>query len=208
MKTIYLIRHSAPFIEIDNYIDYKLVSWKDYNRNMILSREGEENAKKLCNIEELKDLDEIYSADSFRALGTAKYVSEMNNLKIKLDDRINERELGINTISEIPENFQIDSFNNKDLKYKSGESLNEVDKRFNSFINDKLKNNNKIALFIHGIIMMSYLQNNTDFSFDGKNMKLIFNNKEIYNNKMKTPMIFKINYDNNKIIDIEEISYE
>ena len=110
----------------------------------------------------------------------------MNNLKIKLDDRINERELGINTISEIPENFQIDSFNNKDLKYKSGESLNEVDKRFNSFINDKLKNNNKIALFIHGIIMMSYLQNNTDFSFDGKNMKLIFNNTEIYNNKMKT----------------------
>lgn len=46
IKTIYLIRHSAPFIEIENYSDYKNVSWEDYNRNMILSPLGEENAKK------------------------------------------------------------------------------------------------------------------------------------------------------------------
>ncbi len=44
MKTIYLIRHSAPFVGIENYEDYKNVPWSDYNRNMILSREGEENA--------------------------------------------------------------------------------------------------------------------------------------------------------------------
>ena len=50
MKTIYLIRHSAPFIDIDNYKDYKNASWDDYNRNMILSPLGEENAKKLCDI--------------------------------------------------------------------------------------------------------------------------------------------------------------
>ena len=66
MKTIYLIRHSAPFVEIENYEDYKNVLWSDYNRNMILSSEGEENAKKLCNVEELKHLDAIYSADSFQ----------------------------------------------------------------------------------------------------------------------------------------------
>ena len=104
MKTIYLIRHSAPFVEIENYDDYKNVPWSDYNRNMILSSEGEEKAKKLCKIDELKDLDAVYSADSFRAIGTAKYVAEMNNLKIKLDSRINERNLGVSTISELPEN--------------------------------------------------------------------------------------------------------
>ena len=207
MKTIYLIRHSAPFVEIENYDDYKNVPWSDYNRNMILSSEGEEKAKKLCNIDELKHLDAVYSADSFRAICTAKYVTEINNLKIKLDNRINERNLGVNTISELPENQTLESFKNKDYKFGTGESLNEVDKRFNSFINEVLESNyNNIALFIHAIIMMSFLQNNTNFSFDGKNMRLLFNNKEIYNDKMKNPMGFKIEYENNIIVDIKEIS--
>ena len=207
MKTIYLIRHSAPFVEIDNYTDYKNVPWNDYNRNMILSSEGEEKSKKLCKIKELKNIDVLYSADSFRAIGTAKYVAEMNNLKIKLDSRINERNLGVNTISELPDNQTLHSFTNKDYKFGTGESLNEVDERFNSFIDDVLKSNcSKIALFIHGIIMMSFLQNNADFSFDGKNMKLIFNNKEIYNDKMKSPMVFKIDYDNNnRLSNIEYV---
>ena len=206
MKTIYLIRHSAPFVEYENYPDHKTAPWKDYNRNMILSCEGEENAKKLCNIEELKELDEIYSADSFRAIGTAKYVSEMNNLNIILDDRINERDLGVEKIGDLPDNFQGDSFNNKDFKYGSGESLNEVDKRFQLFLDEILDSkNNKIALSIHGIIMMSFLQNNTIFSYDGNKMKLIFNDKVIYDDKMKNPMVFKIEYDNKNIVNIEEI---
>ena len=209
MKTIYLIRHSAPFIEIENYDDYENVLWNDYNRNMILSSEGEENAKKLCELDELRNLDAVYSADSFRAIGTAKYVAEMNNLKIKLDERINERNLGVKTISELPKNQTITSFSNKDYKFGTGESLNEVDIRFNSFITDLLNDtNSRVALFIHGIIMMSFLQNNTEFSFDGKNMKLIFNDKEIFNDKMKNPMVFKIDYDANEIINIEFIDYE
>lgn len=204
MKTFYLIRHSAPFVEIENYEDYKSVSWNDYNRNIILSSEGEEKAKKLCELEELKNLDVIYAADSYRAIGTAKYVAEMNNLKIRLDSRINERNLGVKTINELPENQTLESFNNKDYKFGTGESLNEVDNRFNSFINELLEsNNNRIALFIHGIIMMSFLQNNTDFSFDGKAMKLLFNGKQIYNDKMKNPMVFRISYDNNKLLNIE-----
>ena len=133
-KEIYLIRHSAPFVEIDNYSDYKNVNWEDYNRNMILSSEGESNAKRLCELDELKNIDEIYSSDSFRAIGTAKYIAELNNLKIKLDSRINERNLGINTINDLPQNFSQDSFNNKELKMPIGESLKEVDNRFISFI--------------------------------------------------------------------------
>ena len=206
MKTIYLIRHSAPFVEIDNYSDYKNVLWDDYNRNMILNSEGEEKAKKLCNIKDFKKIDAVYSSDSFRAIGTAKYVAEMNRLKIKLDSRINERNLGVNTIGELPNNQTLDSFDNKNYKFGNGESLNEVDSRFNSFINDLLVSDyNKIALFIHGIIMMSFLQNNTEFSYNGKNMRLVYNNKEIYNGKMINPMIFKITYNNNKLSNIEYI---
>ena len=37
-------------------------------------------------------------------------------------------------------------------------------------------------------------------------MKLLFNNKVIYNDKTKNPMIFKIEYDKETIVSIEEIS--
>ena len=207
MKTIYLIRHSAPFVEIYNYEDYNNSSWKECNKNMILSVEGEENAKKICNIEEMKKVDDIYSSNSFRAIGTAKYLASQNNLKIKLDDRINERELGVNKISELPNNFTLDSFNNKDLKVGFGESLNEVDKRLDAFLKEILLSDKKnIALFIHGIMMLSFLQNNFDFNFDGLNLKLSFNNKIICDDKMKNPMIFKITFDDNKIVNIEYIN--
>lgn len=202
-KEIYLIRHSAPFIEIDNYNDYKNVNWDDYNRNMILSSEGENNAKKLCELDELKNIDEIYSSDSFRAIGTAKYIAEINNIKIKLDNRINERNLGIKTINDLPVNFSQDSFNNKELKILNGESLNEVDNRFNCFIKDILNSNNKkVVLSIHGIILMSFLQTICDFEFDGQKFIINFNGKEVMNRKLKNPDVFKLIYEGNDIIDI------
>lgn len=202
-KEIYLIRHSAPFIEIDNYNDYKNVNWDDYNRNMILSSEGENNAKKLCEFDELKNIDEIYSSDSFRAIGTAKYIAEINNIKIKLDNRINERNLGIKTINDLPANFSQDSFNNKELKILNGESLNEVDNRFNCFIKDILNSNNKkVVLSIHGIILMSFLQTICDFEFDGQKFIINFNGKEVMNRKLKNPDVFKLIYEGNDIIDI------
>ncbi len=43
---------------------------------MILSSECEENAKKLCKLDELNNLDVVYAADSFRTIGTAKYIHD------------------------------------------------------------------------------------------------------------------------------------
>ena len=54
--------------------------------------------------------------------------------------------------------------------------------------------------------MLSYLQNNFEFEFDGKRLKLSFNDNVIYDNEMKTPMVFKIVFDNNNnIVDIKSI---
>ena len=179
MKTIYLIRHSAPFIEIDNYSDYKNVSWDDYNRNMILSSEGEEKAKKLCDISQLNNIDAIYSSDSYRAIGTAKYLAEKNNLKIKLDKRIDERKLGCDKVSELPDNFSANSFTNKDLKFKTGESLNDVDKRFQEFLNEingdrelfnglRQDNQNHLMEKIGSEIRSSFVWNNDNRIIDRK----------------------------------------
>ncbi len=208
MTTIYLIRHSAPFVEIDNYANYKEVLWTEYNKNMILSSKGEENAKKLCNIKELKGINEIYASNSSRAIETAKYLAENNNLKIKLDKRINEREFGVKYIKDLPESFNKISFNDKSFKINDGESLNDVDIRFKSFINDILdKNINKVAIVMHGIILLSYLKTICNhFEFDGKNFDIKYNNKIILNGTPKNPSIYRINFDNNKnVIDVNYI---
>lgn len=208
MTTIYLIRHSAPFVEIDNYMNYESVLWSEYNKNMILSPQGEENAKKLWNVEELKGISEIYASNSSRAIETAKYIAESNNLKIKLDERINEREFGVDYIKDLPDDFTKISFDDKAFKVNNGESLNEVDNRFKSFISELLdKDNNKIAIVMHGIILLSYLKTIcSHFEFDGKNFNIKYNDNIVLDGKPKNPSIYKVVFDNNKkIINVEYV---
>lgn len=208
MKTIYLIRHSAPFVEIDNYVDNDNVLWCEFNKNMILSPQGEENAKKLCDVEELKGINEIYASNSSRAIETAKYLAENNNLKIKLDERINEREFGVDYINDLPDDFTKISFEDKTFRVNNGESLNDVDNRFKSFVNDLLdKKNNKIAIVMHGIILLSYLKTICNhFEFDGKNFYIKYNDNIVLDGKPKNPSIYKIEFDDNKnVINIQNI---
>lgn len=208
MKIIYLIKHSGPFVDIDNYSDYNNVLWEEYNRNMILSIDGEKNAEKLSDAEELKNIDDIYASNSVRAIGTAKYIADKNNLKIKLDDRINERVFGIDYLRQLPADFNKISFDDKNFKLENGESLNEVDKRFNSFITELLKGNkNKIVIVLHGIILLSYLKTICDFKFDGKQFNILYNEKVILDGNPKNPDVYKITYDKNCcVLNVEHLN--
>lgn len=206
-KTIYLIRHSGPFVEIDNYSDYSNINWKEYNKNMILSVIGEKKAEKLCEINELKDIRYIYSSNSFRSISTAKYLAEQNNTKIKLDDRINERDLGIDYLRQLPEDFIKKSFKDKTYKVFNGESLEEMDCRFNSFIEELLeKDINKSIITLHGIMLLSFFQNHCNFKFDGKTITVQFKGKTIIEDKLKSPGVYKITYQEKKIVDIDVIN--
>ena len=203
-KVIYLIRHSSPFVAITNYKDYRNINWTEFNRNMILSSVGEEKASKLCDIGELKGIKDVYASNSARAIGTSKYLAEMNNTEIKLDDRINEREFDVERISQLPEDFNNKSFRDKNFKYQNGESLNDVDKRFNDFINELLNSNiQKAIVVLHGIILLSFLENNCDFSLDGNKIYVKYNGKIIVDEKPKSPGVYKITYEDNKIVDID-----
>ena len=206
MKVIYLIRHSNTGVNIKNYVDYKNVLWDEYNRNMVLSVDGEKKAKSLCSVKELQDIEKIYASNSPRAIATAKYMSEEKHIPIKLDNRINERNFGVKYISELPDNFNYLMFNNKDLRLGNGETLNEVDKRFADFINEKLDNSsNKIAIFLHGIILLSYLGTIANETFDGRKFKIIFNNNIILDGNLSAPDIYKITYDNKQVVEIKRI---
>lgn len=208
MKTIYLIKHSGPFVDIKNYDDYENVLWEDYNRNMILSSVGEKRAEELCNIKELSNVDRIFTSNSVRAIATAKYLAEKNNLKIELDKRIDERIFGVDTLNDLPKDFNKLSFDNKDFKMKKGESFNEVDNRFINFINDLLgQDSNKNVLVIHGLILLSYLETICDFSFDGNIFDIKYKDKEIINGNPKSPSVYKITYNDNKeVIGVELVS--
>ena len=207
MKYIYLIRHSSPFVEIENYINRENILWDEYNTNMLLSVEGEHKALELCNIKELHKINNVYSSNSPRAIQTAKYISEMNNTKIKLDTRINERYFGIEHLYELPEDYTSKSFNNKNFKINNGESLNELDIRFKDFLQEILNNNTKTIIVIHGIILSSFLQNYCEFKYENDYMTATYNNKKVIEAKPKSPGVYKITYnDNNELIDIDVIN--
>ena len=84
MTTIYLIRHSKPQDNDYNNND----SFQIQNEKQHLSKEGIELALNKLNIQELKNIDALYSSNYTRAIETAKYISLFNNriYKIKNQD--------------------------------------------------------------------------------------------------------------------------
>ena len=131
----------------------------------------------------------------------------INNTKIKLDERINERDFGVDYLNQLPDDFTKESFDDKNFKVFNGESLNEMDKRFNDFIEELLKSDkDKSIIVIHGIMLLSFLQNNCDFKYDKTTITVKYNNKTIVENKPKSPGVYKITYVDKKIIDIDVIN--
>jgi len=89
---VYLIRHAKTVDEVgirNTNEDSQLINEKE-----ILSVEGEEQARKLSELEELKNLDAIWSSSYTRAKATAKYIAHVNNLPCNLDNNLSERRLG------------------------------------------------------------------------------------------------------------------
>ena len=109
----------------------------------------------------------------------------------------------------MPDDFNQQMFGNKGLKLNTHESFNDMDKRVNEFISEILDSDkNNVAVVIHGIILLSYLGSIANETFDGKNFKITFNDKEILNGTPSAPDIYKLTFDNKKLIDIERIKCE
>ena len=58
---------------------------------------------------------------------------------------------------------------------------------------------------MHGIILLSYLQTIcTEFSFDGRNFSIKYNDNTILNGSPKNPSIYKIKFNDNKnVINVD-----
>ena len=152
---IYLIRHAETVDE--NGIRNTNEDSQIINEKEILSVEGEEQAKKLSENDELKNLDIIWSSSYTRAKATAKYIANVNDLPFNLDNNLSERKLG--NLKELGE-FMKDK-NTRDpsqeqlldrkFKTSDGESAEDTRKRMTEFFDRILKEyeGKKIAVVSH-----------------------------------------------------------
>ena len=212
MTTVYLIRHSKKYNKT-NYLSINTSQNKSLlEEKVILDIKGEKMAEEMSKKEEFKNLDVIYSSNCVRALQTAKYFYEPQNIKPIIDDRFDERRVGISNEKEYPD-WYFRQFEDKDFKTIGGESVNECFKRFNEAFKEVIQSNKdkRIAIFTHGNAMIFFLIHYVDnYKVRAyKDFELIFNNKKIFEGKINFLDTFKLEIDDNfNISDIKVIRYE
>ena len=177
---IYLVRHAETVEE--NGIRNTNEGSQMINEKEILSVEGEEQAKKISENDELKNLDIIWSSSYTRAKATAKYIANTNNLPFNLDDSLSERKLG--NLKELGEFMKDKSTKdpsqeqllNRTFRTSDGESAEQTRERMNNFFNKILKKHEgkRIAVISHGGSIKFFLLN---WCTVNKNVKLVYKKK-------------------------------
>lgn len=208
MTKICLLRHSQPFRKLLGEYNSSDVEQIRNEKNP-LSVDGERLAREMSERKELQNIDVIYSSHYVRAMCTAKYIAENNNIKLNVDERLGERKFGVNDISELPSDFFEEQFRNWDYKLEKGESANEVSKRMNEVLLEILNNNKDktIAIVSHGTAISAMLKTwcNVSLNEETKLIELYFNDKLVFDGDWNCPELFKLEFDNNNLISISNI---
>lgn len=210
--TVYLIRHSIRF-KNDLVKQYKTDQNKAILKEKIcLSVEGERRADILSNEKELQNIDSIYASNCVRTLQTAKYIIEKQNLKVTIDDRLDERRVG-KPNDNVVKDWWLRQFTDENYKTEGGESQADVRNRVGEAINEILDENKgkRIAIFSHGYAIMFFIMQWCEFEYIEKSddLKFIFNKKEIFNKKINAPEVFKLEFNEKKeVINIENIEFD
>lgn len=205
MTTIYISRHSIAFKE---HRGLELFNETDLIKNKMspLSVIGEKKAEKLSELEELNNIDVVWSSEYVRAMSTAKYVAYKNNLKVNIDERLGERVHG-----EIPNKFDFDVYKINQLndvlyKLPNGENQIEVRNRMLECLNQIINNNKNKKVFIcsHSTAITFLLMNWCKLNINNK--ELTFNEKIIFDMNWSAPELFKLVFnDNLELITIKNI---
>ena len=122
------------------------------NEKNPLSVDGEEKAKQLSLIDEMKNIELVISSNYVRAISTAKYLAHQNKLDINIIEDFGERKFGINSWDEKPKNFTQRQLEDENYKMPNGEFRSEVaDRMYNALL--KILNRyrgKRIAIDSHG----------------------------------------------------------
>lgn len=203
MTTIYLMRHSIALKNINN--DYNNESLQLQNEKMPLSIEGEELASNISKEEELQSIDVVISSNYVRAMSTAKYISNVNNVNLIVNSAFGERRFGINSWDELPTDFGLRQNNDENYKVGDGESQKEVRERVYRALIDVIDEykDKRVVIVSHGSAILWLLKQWCDI--DLKNKCIIFNDKLILYDNIFNCTTFKLEFDDKKLVNIEKV---
>lgn len=201
-KTIYLIRHSIPMKNRNNIINSdSLQVWNEKNP---LSIKGEEKAKEYFEKEEFNDVDYIVSSKYVRAISTAKYLAEKNNLNIDINENFGERKHGVESWDLLPPGFEERQLVDKEYKVGDGENQLEVANRMYLSLMELTKTDyKKIVVLSHATAITFLLMKIGNYS----NGTLYFNDEVLLDNSFSwnAPDGFKLVFEEDELVSINHI---
>ncbi len=203
MTTIYLMRHSIVFKDINNH--YNNESLQLQNEKMPLSVEGEELASNISKESELQNIDVVISSNYVRAMATAKYISNTNKVNLIVNSAFGERKFGVNSWDELPSDFGLRQNNDENYKVGDGESQKEVRERVYKALMevvDKYKDK-RIVIVSHGSAILWLLKQWCKVDLVDK--YVTFNDKVILEDNVFNCTTFKLEFDDKRLVDIEKI---
>ena len=206
METVvYLIRHSeaTPKNNLKNISIHD--SKQILNEKSFLSVSGEKRAEELSKMEELQNIDAVYSSSYVRSLETAKYIALENNTIINIDDRLNERKIGDMGDMDWREFYRL-QMKDFDFKLSGGESINQVKKRMIAAMKNILmfETGNRVAVVSHSTALTCLLSAwcETGRNYNGE-IILSYNGESIIDGSFTAPMVFKVVFDGMNVLSIE-----
>lgn len=209
ITTVYLIRHSRKLsndlVKHENNNEY----YQNRREKIVLSIEGEKRAELLSKEKEFDNIDIIYSSNYARTIQTAKYFAESRNMIIHVDERFNERRLGI--VQQ--EDIYIKQYYDENLKNPDGESQKEVRERMKEGFQEVINNNRgkNIAIFTHGAAITFLLMNwcKLEYIHEDKHKCLRFNGDIIVDKIFDAPEVFKLQIDKkNEVLSIKNLEFD
>lgn len=212
METVvYLIRHSVRMK--GEMIDTYNTSQSDLlkNEKIILSVSGEKRAEILSREEELQNIDVLYTSNCVRTLQTAKYMMYSQNLKANIDSRFDERRVGTDFSLNVSD-WVVLQYTDSNFRPLGGESQEEVRNRMYEALEEVVSANRgkRIAIFSHGLAITFLLLKwcHLDNIFLDRKLVFSFKGKEVFNNRINSPDVFKLVFDEeNNVLSIENIGF-
>lgn len=199
---VYLISNNLVLDNITYNTDESL---EEKRINRPLSIEGEKIAKRVAS---LINVNNIYSSNYASALGTAKYLSEKENVTIHIDSNLKDSKIGNlgNRNIKMLRFMQERDFN---FKFPNGESLNETKLRIKKIMKEIIETSNgDIAIFTHKRAILSYLLDYTEHGFNlDERLILTFNEKVVLDDVEKDMDIIVLDIENGKVISIDTLGY-
>lgn len=196
-KYIYFFRHGETNLNVEEIV-------MGQNKNLIttFTEKGYEQIEELAHNLIKYSIEIIYCSDMQRCIDTVTIANKDSVLPVIISEEIRGLNMGIlqgQRISNFSNNeYAKDSFNDHNIPFKNGESINQLNFRIINFIKNIYENSNynHIAVITHSAAisnLVSYLMNEKYVSYDSCLVEVINDNINLlqYSNSKNKKIILR-----------------